>query len=177
MGGLVRHNLNSRVSSSCSTSDTRRVNLVTNPIIDSVEICKSTYNQGPSSHAIALLHLNSTLYTTIPLIKLQIELYFVKQNGQRTYKYLVLRRDKSYFVKSHSNSSKKVSETDIIKMFVLDWQLTYGMFGECAFQQTVGILMDAYCVYYFCLFVPLLVWGRLHIMDFQKKWKEAIPIL
>jgi hypothetical protein len=56
----------------------------------------------------------------MPLIRLQIEQYFVKQNGQRTYKYLVLRKDKSYFVKSHSDSTKKVSETDIIKMFVLD---------------------------------------------------------
>ena len=68
----------------------------------------------------SIITFDSTLYTTIPLIRLQIELYFVKQNGQRTYKDLVLRRDKSYFVKSHSNSTKKVSETDIIKMFVLD---------------------------------------------------------
>ena len=67
-----------------------------------------------------IITFNSTLYTTMPLIRLQIEQYFVKQNGQRTYKYLVLRRDKSYFVKSHSDSTKKVSETDIIKMFVLD---------------------------------------------------------
>ena len=72
-----------------------------------------------------IITFESTLYTTIPLIRPQIELYFVKQNGQRTYKYLVLRRDKSYFVKSHSNSTKKVSETDIIKMFVLDWQHSY----------------------------------------------------
>ena len=68
----------------------------------------------------SIITFDSTLYTTMPLIRLQIELYFVKQNGQRTYKYLVLRRDKSYFVKSHSDSTKKVSETDIIKMFVLD---------------------------------------------------------
>ena len=67
-----------------------------------------------------IITFDSTLYTTMPLIRLQIELYFVKQNGQRTYKYLVLRRDKSYFVKSHSDSTKKVSETNIIKMFVLD---------------------------------------------------------
>jgi predicted proteasome-type protease len=43
-----------------------------------------------------LIAFDSTLYTTMPLIRLQIELYFVKQNGQRTYKYLVLRRDKTY---------------------------------------------------------------------------------
>jgi hypothetical protein len=67
----------------------------------------------------SIIAFDSTLYTAIPLTKLKIELCFVKQNGQRTYKYLVLRRDKS-FVKSHSNSSIKVSETDIINMFVLD---------------------------------------------------------
>ena len=50
-----------------------------------------------------IITFDSTLYIAIPLIKLQIE-----QNGQRTYKYLVLRRDKSYYVKSHSNSTKNV---------------------------------------------------------------------
>jgi hypothetical protein len=35
---------------------------------------------------------------------------------ERKYKYLVLGRDRSYFVKNHSDSSKKFSETDIIIM-------------------------------------------------------------
>jgi hypothetical protein len=50
------------------------------------------------------------------------------------------------------------------------------MLGGCVFQQTVGILMGTYCVYYSCLFVPLLVWGRLHTEDSQEQRKEAIPI-
>jgi hypothetical protein len=47
----------------------------------------------------------STLYTAIPHSKLKerlrelIQLCFIKRNGQCRYKYLVLVRDKSYFVK------------------------------------------------------------------------------
>ena len=68
----------------------------------------------------------STLYTNIPHSKLRdklkelILLCFIKKNGQRRYKYLVLGRDKSHFVKDHSDSNKKFSETDIIK--ILEWQ-------------------------------------------------------
>jgi hypothetical protein len=46
----------------------------------------------------------STLYTTIPHSKLNdrlrelVQLCFIKKNGQRKYKYLVLGRDIFYFV-------------------------------------------------------------------------------
>jgi len=46
----------------------------------------------------------STLYTTFAHSMLKdrlrefVQLYFMKKNGQRRYKYLVLGRDKSYFV-------------------------------------------------------------------------------
>jgi hypothetical protein len=65
----------------------------------------------------------STLYTTIPHAKLKdkfrelVQLCFIKKNGQRRYKYLVLGRDRSYFVKHHSDSTKKFTETDIFNMF------------------------------------------------------------
>ena len=55
----------------------------------------------------------STLYTTIPHSKLKdklrelVQLCFMKKNGQRRYKYLVLGRDRSYVVKKHSDSTKK----------------------------------------------------------------------
>jgi hypothetical protein len=55
----------------------------------------------------------STLYTTIPHSKLKdklrelVQLCFIKKNGQRRYKCLVLGRDRSYFVKHHSDSTKK----------------------------------------------------------------------
>jgi hypothetical protein len=47
---------------------------------------------------------------------------FIKKNGQRRYKYLVLGRDSSYFVKYYSDSIKKFSESDIINMleFLID---------------------------------------------------------
>ena len=55
----------------------------------------------------------STLYTTIPHSKLKdklrelvLQLYFIKKNGQRRYKYLVLGRDISYFAKKHSDLPK-----------------------------------------------------------------------
>ena len=47
----------------------------------------------------------STLYTVIPRSKLKdrirelVQLCFIKNNGQRRYKYLLLGRDRSYFVK------------------------------------------------------------------------------
>ena len=68
----------------------------------------------------------STLYTTIPHSKLKdklrllVQLCFIKDNGQRRYKYhLVLGRDRSYFVKHHTDSTKKFSETDIFNMLEL----------------------------------------------------------
>ena len=70
----------------------------------------------------------STLYTTIPHSKLNdklrelVQLCFIKKNGQRRYKYLVLGMDRYYFVKNHSDSTKTFSETDIINMleFLID---------------------------------------------------------
>ena len=72
----------------------------------------------------------STLYTTIPRDKLKSRLAsiirnsFVFKKGNRSYKYLVLRHEKSYFVKEHSDYKHKYmySEDDIIKMleFLVD---------------------------------------------------------
>ena len=71
----------------------------------------------------------STLYSTIPDSKLKyrlkglVQLCFKKMNGQRRYKYLVLGKDRSYFVKKkHSDFTKMFFETDIINMlaFLID---------------------------------------------------------
>jgi hypothetical protein len=53
--------------------------------------------------------------------------------------YLVLGRDRSYFVSNHSDSTKKLSETDIINMleFLIDNIIV--IFGGRVFQQTVEI--------------------------------------
>jgi hypothetical protein len=87
----------------------------------------------------------STLYTTIPHSKLQdrlkelVQQFFMKKNCQCRNKYLVLGRDRSYFVSNHSDSTKKLSETDIINMleFLIDNIIV--IFGGRVFQQTVEI--------------------------------------
>ena len=69
-----------------------------------------------------------------------VQLCFIKKNGQRRYKYLVLGKDRSYFVKKpHSESTKKFSETDIINMLKFLIDNVFVMFGGRIFQQTVGI--------------------------------------
>ena len=93
----------------------------------------------------------STLYTTIPHSKLKarlrelVQLCFIKNNGQCRYKYLVLGRDRSYFVKHYSDSTKKFSETDIFNMLEFLMHNIFVMFGGRVFQQTVGIPMGTNC--------------------------------
>ena len=74
-----------------------------------------------------------------------VQLCFIKKNGQRRYKYLVLGRDRSYFVKHHSDSTKKFSETDIFNMLEFLIDNIFVMFGGRVFQQTVGIPMGTNC--------------------------------
>ena len=56
----------------------------------------------------------STLYTTIPHEKLKSRLKtlilqcFFKSSGERRYRYLVIGKDKSYFVKNHTDSNKNI---------------------------------------------------------------------
>jgi hypothetical protein len=57
----------------------------------------------------------------------------------------VLGRDRSYFVKHHSDSTKKFSETDIFNMLEFLIDTIFAMFGECVFQQTVDIPVSTYC--------------------------------
>ena len=69
----------------------------------------------------------------------------LKKNGLHRYKYLVLGRDRSYFEKKSTDSTKKLSETCIINMLVFLIDNIFVMFGGRAFQQTVGISMDTNC--------------------------------
>ena len=93
----------------------------------------------------------STLYTTIPHSKLKdklrelVQLCFIKRNDQRRCTYLVLGRDRSYFVISHSVSTKTFSETDINIMLEFWIDNIFAMVGEPVFQQTVGIPMSTNC--------------------------------
>ena len=69
------------------------------------------------------------------------ELCFIKKNGQRRYKYLVLGKDRPFFLKNHSDSTKKFSETDIIHMLEFLIDNIFVIFGGRVFQQTLGIPM------------------------------------
>jgi hypothetical protein len=51
----------------------------------------------------------------------------------------LLGRDRSYFVKHHSDSTKKFFETDIFNMLQFLIDNIFAMFGGRAFQQSVGI--------------------------------------
>jgi hypothetical protein len=57
----------------------------------------------------------------------------------------VLGRDRSYFVKHYSDSTKVFSETDIFNMLEFLMDNIFIMFGGCVFQQTVGIPMGTNC--------------------------------
>jgi hypothetical protein len=89
------------------------------------------------------------LYATIPYSKLKdklrelVQLCFIKKNGRRRYKYLVLGRNRSYFVNIHSDSTKKLSETDIINMLEFLIDNIFVIFGGRVFQ--VSIPMGTYC--------------------------------
>ena len=75
------------------------------------------------------------------------------------YQYLVIGRDKSSFVKSHSNSNNKYKKDEIIQM--LDFFSIYNIFvmiGRRVFQQTIGIPMGMNCA-------PLLVDFFLYVFD------------
>ena len=92
----------------------------------------------------------STLYT-IPHQELKDRLTsiirnaFIFKNGNRTYKYLVLGHEETYFVKEHSNSKIKYSEYDIIKMLEFLVDNIFVVFAGKVSQQTVGIPMGTNC--------------------------------
>ena len=53
--------------------------------------------------------------------------------------------DRSYFVKKYSDSTKKFSETDIIKMFVFLIANILAMFDGRVFQRTASISTGISC--------------------------------
>ena len=99
-----------------------------------------------------------------------VQLCFIKKNDQRRYKHLVLGMDKSYLVSNHSNSLKKFSETDIIKMLELLIDNIFVMLDGCVFQQTDGNHMNTYRA-------PFLVDLFLYTGACEEKRKGASPIL
>ena len=86
-------------------------------------------------------YMNKNLAT---ISEFTVQVYEWEEKNLCRYKYLVLGRDKSYFVKDHSDSNKKFSETDIKMLdFLID--NIFVTFGGRVFQQTVGIPMGTNC--------------------------------
>jgi hypothetical protein len=107
----------------------------------------------------------STLYPTILDSKLKdrlkglIQLCFKKMNGQRRYKYLVLEKDKSYFVKKKKNtlilpkSSLKLISSTCSRF----WLTTYLLCFSTDSRHTYGCKLRSSSRRR----VPLFVWDRL----------------
>ena len=88
----------------------------------------------------------SSLYTTIPHSNLKdkwgelVQLCFIKKYVQRRYTYLVLGRDRSYFAKHHSDSTKRFSENDIFNMLEFLIDHIFAMFGGRVFNRQSAYL-------------------------------------
>ena len=93
----------------------------------------------------------STLYTTIPhpqlkeRLKSLIHRCFSKKNGEKRYKYIVVGREKTYFVKHRSESKNKYTEEEVIQMLEILIDNIFVQFGGLVFQQTIGIPMGTNC--------------------------------
>ena len=59
----------------------------------------------------------------------------------------MLLRDISYYVKHHSDSTKKFSETNFFNMLQFLIDNIFAMFGGRVFQQSVGIHMGTNCAH------------------------------
>jgi hypothetical protein len=102
--------------------------------------------QNPSSE------LTGFHYVTLPFIPWELlsisinsfNLHF-KQNGTRKYKFLVIGKQDTYFVRHQSDSLHKYSGTDIkgILDFLVD--NIYVVFGDQVFEQSVRIPMGTNC--------------------------------
>ena len=79
-------------------------------------------------------------------------MFHIKKNDQRRYKFHVLGR-----TTKQSDSTKKFSETDIIKIHEFLINNIFAMFGGSVFQQTFGIPTGTECGPLLCRFVPLFV--------------------
>ena len=89
------------------------------------------------------------LYTTIPHRKSKNRLTsiilnaFIFKNDNRSYKYLVLRHEDTYFVKEHSDSKTKYSKGHEDARVLVD--SIFVIFAGKVFQQTVGIPNGTNC--------------------------------
>jgi hypothetical protein len=69
----------------------------------------------------------------------------LKEVRRTRYQYLVIGRDKSYFVKTHSKSNDKNKEDEIIHRLDLLIDNMFVVFVGHVFQQTIDIPMGTNC--------------------------------
>jgi hypothetical protein len=104
----------------------------------------------------------STLCTAIPHSQLKdnlrklVQLCFI-----RRYKYLVLGKDRSYFVKKHWFYQKVVGNSYNQHIRIFDWQHICYVLWTCLSTGSRHIFVYNLCSSSRRL-VPLFVWGRLH---------------
>jgi hypothetical protein len=121
--------------------------------------------------SIKAYHDFSTLYTIIPHNKLKSRLFqiidncFLNKNGTRKYKFLVIVKQDTYFVRHHSDSPYKYSEADIKSMLGFLVDNIYVVFGDQVFQQSVGIPMGTNCA-------PLL--ADLFLYSYEAKFVQKL---
>jgi hypothetical protein len=70
---------------------------------------------------------------------------FLNKNGTRKYKFIVIGKQDTYFVRHHSDSPYKYSEADIKSMLGFLIDNIYVVFGDQVFQQSVSIPMGTNC--------------------------------
>ena len=91
-------------------------------------------------------------------------MFFFKKNGRQRYAYLVV-GSTNYFVQSHSDSTNKYTEEDIVGMLEFLIDNIFVTFGGQIFQQTTGIPMGTNCA-------PLL--ADLYLYSYEAEFMEGL---
>ena len=124
-----------------------------------------------SSHALSVpnhfqRHMSWSFLCSFNKLRWEVIVRFVKIDWIANYHWVnfLFIPNRSYLVKSHSDSTKKFSEIDMLKFLIDNIFVIFGrrVFQLCSSSRRI---------------VPLFVWGRFHTGASQEKQKEASPIL
>ena len=147
---------------------------------NSKDLLEYIQSRFPSS-CNSIKHLTSLpsaqLFLTLSWREL-VQLCLIKKNGQRRYKYLVLGKDKSYFVKKNPLwfYQKVLWSWYYQHARVFDWKHIYYLWWRCFSTDSRHTYGYKVCSYSRRL-VPLFAWGRLHTGVSHEKRKEGSSIL
>jgi hypothetical protein len=151
---------------------------------NSPEVCKQIAAQTVTCNTTSIIFayfdwletlVTLTYKSSNKIIKWQ--LCFIKKNGHCRHKYVVLGRDRYYFMKKTPIwfFQKVLWDWNHQHARVFDWQHIYYLWWACFsadIRHTYGHKLCSTCR----RLVPLLTWGRFHTGASQEKQKEAIPI-